>query len=297
MKYVITGSLGHISKPLVERLIKDGHEVTVVTSSAARTEAIEALGARAAVGSVEDAAFVSSSFAGADAVYLMIPPNFAVTDWLRYQQQVADHYVAAIRANNIKYVVQLSSIGAHLGKGAGPVDGLAYLESQLNTIDGLNAIILRPSFFYYNFLNMIPLVKGMGIMGGNYGGTDEKLVLVDTADIADAAYNALASLTFSGIDVRYVSGDERSTDEIAAVLSGAAGRPGVPWVVVTDDQAEQGMLASGFPATIAEGYTTMGRAIRTGIMQEDYWKNKPATFGKVKLEDFAKVFASAFDAQ
>ncbi len=296
MKYVITGSLGHISKPLTERLVKDGHTVTVITSSNDRVAAIEALGAKAAVGSVTDAAFLGASFAGADAVYLMIPPNPAVTDWLAYQQEVADHYVMALAANGIKYVVQLSSIGAHLGKGAGPVDGLAYLEKQLGQLEGLNAVLLRPSFFYYNLFGMIPLIKGMGIMGGNYGDTDEKLVLVDTGDIADAAYTALAHLDFTGISVQYVSSDERHPKEIAAVLSEAIGRPGIPWVVVADEQAEQGMLMSGMPPTIAKGYTELGAAIRTGIMQEDYWKNKPAVQGKVTLEDFAKAFAAAYHA-
>ena len=31
MKIVVTGSLGHISKPLTEELIKKGHSVTIVS--------------------------------------------------------------------------------------------------------------------------------------------------------------------------------------------------------------------------------------------------------------------------
>ena len=185
MKYVITGSLGNISKPVSEKLIKAGHEVTIITSKEANRAAIEAIGAKAAIGSIEDAAFVSETFTGADVVYLMIPPNMAVTNWLAWQQKIADNYVAAIITNNIKKVVQLSSIGAHLRKGTGPVDGLGYLEEQLSDLKDTDAKFLRPSYFFYNLHGMAPLIKGMNIMGSNFGDTDEKLVLVHTNDIAD----------------------------------------------------------------------------------------------------------------
>jgi uncharacterized protein YbjT (DUF2867 family) len=297
MKYVITGSLGHISKPVVERLVKDGQQVTVITSNGDRKSDIEALGAKAAVGSVEDAAFISNTFSGADAVYLMIPPNWGVANWMEYQQKVADNYAAAISANNIKHVVQLSSIGAHMRKGAGPVDGLGYLEDQLLKLTDVHVKMLRPSFFYYNLFSMIPLIKGMNIMGANYGGTDEKLVLVHTSDIADALYAALSGLQFTGYTIEYIASDERGLDEIAAVLSAAIDKPGIPWVVFSDEQSLQGMLQAGLSETIAEGYTTLGTGIRTGAVQEDYWKNRPTSFGKIKLEDFANEFAAAFNAQ
>jgi uncharacterized protein YbjT (DUF2867 family) len=297
MKYVITGSLGHISKPVVERLVKDGHRVTVITSSNDRTAAIEALGATAAVGSVEDAAFITNTFSGADAIYLMIPPNWGAPDWLAYQQKVADNYIAAITANNIQYVVQLSSIGAHLRKGAGPIDGLAYLEEQLLKLSTVNVKMLRPSYFYYNLFGMIPLITGMNIMGGNFGDTEEKLVLVDTADIADTVYEVLAAKNFTGHTVAYIASDERHPSEIAAVLSAAIGRPGIPWVTFTDEQSLQGMLGSGLSQTIAEGYNALGTGIRNGNIQADYWKNRPAALGSTKLEAFAAVFAAAYKAQ
>ena len=81
MNYVLTGSIGHISKPLAQTLIAAGHQVKIVTSKTDRVAEIEKLGATAAVGSVEDQAFVNSAFAGAVAVYLMIPPNVAAPDF------------------------------------------------------------------------------------------------------------------------------------------------------------------------------------------------------------------------
>lgn len=296
MKYVITGSLGHISKPIAQSLVKAGHEVVVITSSKDRVKDIESLGAKAAVGSLEDSNVVNEAFTGATAVYLMIPPNFAVTDWRGYQNKIGNVFVEAIKKNGIKFAVLLSSIGAHLGEGSGPIDGLYDLEKALTTVDGLNVKNLRPSYFYYNFFAQIPMIKTANIMGGNFGSTDEKMVLTDTGDIADAAVEELLSLDFKGHSVRYISSDERHPNEIASVLGTAIGNPGLPWVSFTDEQTLNGMLQAGLSSAIANGYTTMGKAIRDGKLQEDYWKNKPSKSGKVKLEDFARIFAAAYQS-
>lgn len=295
MKYVITGGAGNISKPLTYALLKAGHDVMVIGRNAANLKALTDAGAKAAIGSVEDAAFINSAFAGADAVYIMVPPNFGAAGWREYQNAVADVYVNAIKQNAIKYVVALSSVGAHMGNGSGPVDGLSDLEKKLATLSNINIKNLRPAYFMSNLFGMIPLIKGMNIMGSNFGSTDEKLVLAHTDDIAAAATEELLNLNFTGNTVRYIASDERHPNEIAEVLSNAVNKPGTPWVVFTDEQSLGGMLQAGLPQTIAEGYTALGKALRTGEAQEDYWKHKPEQLGKVKLEDFAKTFAYVFN--
>jgi uncharacterized protein YbjT (DUF2867 family) len=292
MNYVITGSLGNISKPITEQLTRNGHQVSVISSKQGNAAAIEALGAKALIGSVEDAAFLNNSFKGADAVYLMIPPNFTTTDFFDYQQKVADNYVVAVKTNNVKYVVQLSSIGAHLRKGTGPIDGLAYLEEQLGSLAGTNVLFLRPSYFFNNLYSQIDLVKKAGIFGANFGG-EEKLVLADTEDIAEAAVDALLNLNFSGKSVKYIASDERTTEDIAKALGEAVGKPGTPWIVFKNEQSLQGMLDAGLTPAMAEAYTQMGQSINSGLLQEDYWKHRP-TLGKLKLEEFAKRFAAVY---
>lgn len=293
MHYVVTGSLGHTGKPITEGLIKAGHTVTVVTSKAENRAKIEALGAKAAVGDVANAAFVAEAFANADAVYLMIPPKMDATNWRGYQNVVSDNYIAAIQANDIRFVVLLSSIGAHLPQGVGPVNGLHDLEEKLKTVEGLNVKALRPSYFMQNLFGMVGMVKGMGIMGGNFG--DDKLVLVHTDDIAAVALQELLNLNFTGTQIRYIAGDEKTGVEIAKTLGEAIGKPETPWVIFSDEQNTQGMLQAGLSGEIASNYTEMGAALRDGTMQADYLENRP-TLGNIKLEDFAKnEFATAFN--
>jgi len=289
--YVITGSIGHISKPIVAGLVNAGKSVTVLTTSTERIKEIEQLGAKALVGSVQDNAFTRKSFAGADVVYTMIPPIWQTDNWRASQKAVADNYTDAIKSNNIRYVVNLSSLGAHLSEGTGPIAALHDFEHDLNAVPGLNVKHLRPSFFYYNLLNQIDLIKHAGIMGANYGGGDQKLALVHTRDIAAVALEELLKLNFSGNSVRHIVSDERTGTDVAKVLGKAIGKD-LSWILFSDEDQLKGLLDGGVPTSHARSYVKMGAAFRNGKMQELLSKEK--TTGLTKLEDFAKEFSVAY---
>jgi uncharacterized protein YbjT (DUF2867 family) len=295
MKYIITGAAGNVSRPLAEKLLAAGHEVTVIGRNAEHLKPLIDKGAKAAIGSVDDVPFLKQAFAGADAVYTMVPPQYAATDDLSGYQKVAANYAEAIQANNIKYVVNLSSVGAHMPEGCGPVSGLYQLEQELNKLSDANILHLRPGFFFNNFYGNMEMIKGMNIIGGNYGDANTKMVLSSPDDIADAAAEELLNLSFKGHSVRYVPSDERTTGEVAKVLGAAVGKPELPWVEFTDEQAYGGMTQAGLPEGMAKKYMEMGSALRNGKMQEDYWKNRPQQPGKTRLEDFAKNFAAAYN--
>jgi len=297
MNYVVTGSLGNISKPITIALVKAGHDVTVITSKNDRVKEIEALGAKAAVGSVDDAVFLQKAFAGADVVYTMVPPNFATPDIKAHIGQVGKYYTDAIKANpSVKHVVNLSSIGAHLPSGVGPVSGLYRAEQALNTLQNVAIKHLRPGYFYNNLLSMIPMIKHMDVIGSNFGVNDNKFPLTCPPDIAAAAVEELLQLNFTGHTARYIVSDETSTPQIASTLGKAVGKPALQWVKFTDEQALGGMLQGGLPEDMAKNYVEMGQSIQSGAMSEDYWKHHPASLGKTKLEDFSHTFADAYSA-
>ncbi|MNJ90976.1 NmrA-like family protein [compost metagenome] len=297
MNYIITGSLGNISKPMVEKLTKAGQKVTVISSNPETKTAIENLGAQAAIGSVTDTDFLAETFTGADAVYLMVPNNFAQANFGDYQKQVGDNYVEGIRRSGVKNVVLLSSIGAHLRQGAGPIDGLGYLEEQLEKLADVNVKILRPTYFFYNLNGMAEMARQAGILGSNFGGTDEKIGLTHTNDIANEAVKHLLALDFEGKTIRYIVSDERTSAEIAQVLGNAINRPELSWVPFSDEDSLQGMLQAGLSKDMAERYVAMGKAFREGRAQEDFLLHKPEQYGTVKLEDFAKEFAAVYNQQ
>ncbi|MFH1120784.1 MAG: NAD(P)H-binding protein [Bacteroidota bacterium] len=293
MKYIVTGSLGHISKPLAEKLIAEKHDVTVITSRTSRVTEIEVMGAKAAVGSVEDIDFLTAIFRGADAVYTMVPPFFGAADWKKHIAGIGENLAAAVKASGIKYVVNLSSIGAHMPDGCGPVSGLYFVERAFNQLENVHVKHLRPGFFYYNFFGNIGMIRHMGIIGSNYG-TGASMALVHPNDIAAVAASELMALSFTGKSIRYIVGDEKTTDEIAASLGSAIGKPDMKWVDFTDQDTKAALVQAGLPEEIAGNYAEMGSALRRGEMVAEYNAVKPVSFQPVKLSDFAKEFAVVF---
>ncbi|MEZ0131115.1 SDR family oxidoreductase, partial [Flavobacterium sp. LBUM151] len=188
MKITITGSLGNISKPLAQELVQKGHQVTVITSDVEKQTAIEALGAKSAIGSVEDLAFLTETFSGSDAVYCMIPranyfdPNL---DLDAFTRKIGNNYAQAIEKSGVKRVVFLSSIGAHLEKNSGIIQRYNEIEAVLNKLSDVSITFMRPTSFFYNLLAYIPMIKNAGIIAANYGA--EKMVpWVSPNDIAEA---------------------------------------------------------------------------------------------------------------
>ncbi len=293
MKYVLTGSAGNITKPLALALLEKGHDVTVIGRNAENLLELTKAGATAAVGTVEDLAFLTETFTGADAVYTMIPPKWDATDWKGFIAGVGKLYAAAIEAAGVKKVVNLSSVGAHLPDGCGPVSGLFYAEAALDALYKVDVLHLRPAYFYTNLFANIAMVKHMGIIGSNFGGEGVVIPIVHPNDIADVAFEALDSLSFAGKSVRYIASDEVSSDEIAAELGKAIEKPELPWVVFTNEQAYGGMVQNGLSEEVAKNYTELGNAMQDGTMSEDYLKHKPA-LGKTKLADFAAIFGAVY---
>lgn len=292
MKLTITGSLGNISKPLAEVLIAAGHEVTVVTSNADKVPAIEALGARAAVGSVEDVAFLTDTFTGKDAIYTMVPPNFGASNIREFIAGIGKNYAEAIKASGVKKVVNLSSIGAHLDGRTGPISGLYDVEQTYSQLDGVAIKHLRPAFFYVNFYGNIGMIKHAGILGSNYS-AETPLVLVHPKDIAAVAAEELQQ-QFTGKTIRYIASDESTGAEVARALGAAIGKPELPWIEFTDEEALQGMIQAGLPEVMASAYVEMGDATRSRKLYEHYFSNKPNSFGTIKLTDFAQEFKQAY---
>lgn len=292
MKIIITGSLGHISKPLSSTLIQQGHDVTIITSKTNKQKGIEALGATAAIGSVDDIDFLAATFKNADAVYCMIPPKFSEQDQVSYYERVGKNYAAAIKQASVKRVVELSSYGAHLEKGTGFIVGSNRVENIFNDLKDVAVTHIRPGYFYYNLLNFISMIKHAGFIGANFG-DDDKLVLVSPKDIAAAIADEITKPS-TNTSVRYVASDDRSCNDIAKVLGEAFGKPNLQWKTITNEQMQNGMIANGIPEPLAAVFVEMGEATHKGLLREEYDQHPPV-LGNVKLEEFAKEFAIAYN--
>ena len=112
--------------------------------------------------------------------------DWQTEDYLSFQLSHVNAIAEALKGSSIKYLVSLSSQGAHLNSGSGVVLGLHKMEEIFNTIPGLNTLHLRPTYFMENTLGMIGLIKQAGIMGSPVK-ADLNLSVIATKDIADYA--------------------------------------------------------------------------------------------------------------
>ena len=299
MNIVLTGSLGNIGKSLTPILVQKGHKVTVISSKADRQKNIEALGAKAAIGSMKDVDFLTKTFSGADIVYLMeawegIGNIFDKNvDFLAGFHLIGNNYKKAIIASGVKKIVHLSSVGAHSATGYGSLSAHHDVENILKELPDEVAIkFMRPTGFYTNLYRSMQSIKEKGAIISNHGG-DKKEPWVSPLDIAEVIAEEM-ELPFEGRNVRYIASDEVSPNELVKILGKAIGNPDLKWIQISDEEMLEGMLSMGVNPTIAKGMVEMQASQRNGSLFEDFYRNKPI-LGKVKFTEFAKEFALAYN--
>ena len=297
MKIIVTGSLGNISKPLTKELIGKGHDVTVISSKPERQSEIESLGAKAAIGTMEDTVFLTETFKGADVIYAMEALNAGVffnhdIDFIQANIQIAKNYKEAIQRSGVKNIIHLSSIGAHMENGNGILKFHHEAEKVFNELPGdISIKFMRPVGFYYNMFSFIPTIKSQNLIIQNYGGNDKE-PWVSPFDIASAIAEEVEK-PFSGREIRYIASEEISPNEIAATLGEAIGKPDLEWLEISDEDLLANLIKAGMNPETAKGFVEMNTARRGSMLYEDYNKNKPV-LGNTKVKEFAKEFAKVY---
>ncbi|MFD2873229.1 NAD(P)H-binding protein [Mucilaginibacter ximonensis] len=293
MKITTTGSLGNVAKPLVQKLIAAGHEVTVISTKADKASEIETLGAKAAIGSISDTTFLTEAFKGADAVYTMMPPSMGPANMIENIAAAGKAYADAIKAAGVKRVVMLSSVGADAPAGTGPVGGVHRVEQIFQEqLTDVNVTVVRSGFFYVNFFRDIPLIRTRGIFGNNYSG-DDKIGFTHHDDLSTAIAAELQR-EGNGFEVKYVVSDVSTGNQLASLFGRAIGKPELTWTEIPDEQLKQGMLSAGLPPELAGLITELGQGVRAGIVMNDFFAKGGAITGKIKLEQFAGNFKAVY---
>lgn len=291
--YAITAATGHTGRRIAQDLLAARKKARVIGRSAERLQPLVEKGAEPCVGSVDDIAAMTRAFTGATAVYTLIPPDLAQKDFRGYQNQVSEALVAALRQAGVRYVVNMSSVGAHVGEKLGPINGLHDHEQRMNTLDGVNIVHLRPGFFIENLFMLIEPIKKMGAAGSPLRG-DVPLAMIATQDIAAVATKLLLDLSFSGKSTRELLGERDLTmQEATQVLGKAIGKENLPYKQVPFEVAEQAMVAMGMSPESARLLNQMYRSANEGLLRPAEPRS-PENTTPTSIEDFAPVFAQVF---
>src|SRR5579863_2602755 len=291
---VITGATGHTGAVAAEKLLASGAKVRVIGRDAKRLERFSRQGAEAVVADMTDAAALEKAFAGARAVYAVMPPNLAAEDVRAYQELVTDSLASAIRKNAVSYAVVLSSTGADKTYGTGPVLGLHSLEQKLEAINGLNTLSLRCGYFMGNLLPQIGIIQSMGFMAGPVR-PDVPLPMISTGDIGEIAAESLAKLDFAGFQTRELLGARHVPyTEAAKIIGAAIGKPDLVYRQVPGAVLKGPMMKMGMSSNMVDQLLEMSEALNTGHMKSQEPRSARNTTATT-LETFVtEVFAPAF---
>jgi uncharacterized protein YbjT (DUF2867 family) len=288
--YVILGASGHTGSIITDFLLLKGEKVRGVGRDVGRLERFVRKGAEAFTANMSDAAALTKAFSGARAAYLMLPPVADRED----QERESDAIAKAVRESGLRYAVHLSSYGAHVPEGTGPIAGLHSSELKLNAIRDLNVLHVRAAYFMENNLAAIGMIHGMGMIGGALR-PDLKVPMIATRDIGGYAAQRLLDLDFSDKQTRELLGErDLSMTEVTAVIGRGIGKPDLRYEQFPYDQVQQVLTQMGIPPKTAAVYIEMYQAINAGVVAPEEPRS-PENSTPTSFERFVQdVFAPAY---
>jgi uncharacterized protein YbjT (DUF2867 family) len=289
--YAVLGATGNTGRVVAEELLRAGRDVRVVGRDVAKLQPLVDRGARAVVGFLDDPHTLAEAFAGAQAVYVMIPPDRATPDPLGVQRRHGEAIAGALREMRVRQCVNLSSVGAQNRAGAGPVSGLALQEERLDAIPDLDVLHLRPGMFMENLYEFLPMIK-QGFIASPLQ-ADLPLPWIATRDIGAVAAAELLRLEFQGHVRRELHGPRDLTwNDITPVVGKAIGNPNLRYMQVPYEDANQGMVQAGLQPALAESYVEMYRAMNEKRLRPVEPRSARTTTATT-IEAFVAEFAAA----
>jgi uncharacterized protein YbjT (DUF2867 family) len=237
---------------------------------------------------------MTEAFNGASAVYLVLPEDISQQDLRAHQERVSDSYAAAITNAHVRFLVNLSSIGAQHAKNTGPIVGLHNQEQKLDRVAGLNVLHVRAAYFMENLFMSIEPLRSMGTLPGGLQ-ADAQMPWTATKDIGAYAATRLAARNFSGSSMQELHGQrDISMKEAASIVGHSIGRPNLASVQVPSMMLGQGLVTMGLPKKTAELLIEMWDGANAGLIVPQEARSAKNTT-PTTLESFVtEVFAPAY---
>jgi len=221
--YAITGITGNIGSQLADILLANHRSVRAVLRDAAKAPASEQRGCEIAIADIGDAAALTSAFAGAEAVFVLVPPLFDPSRGFPEARAIAESLKSALQAARPEKLVYLSTIGAQAAE-SNLLSQHTLIENTLRELT-LPITCLRPGWFLENASWDVAPARTNGVIPSFLQPLDKPVPMVATEDIAATAA-ALLQETWEGHRVVELEGPARVTpNQIAGAFADLLGRP------------------------------------------------------------------------
>jgi uncharacterized protein YbjT (DUF2867 family) len=257
----IIGSTGHTGAAAAEALLAAGEKVRVIGRTAEKLQPFVAKGAEPFIANVIDADAMTNALRGATSAYIMIPPDVKQKSLRAYYTVVTESLYTAIDNSGLRHAVVLSSIGAELSEGTGPVAGLHEMEESFKRLRDVNLLFLRPGSFMENILGSVAIYKNMGFFAGLVKDS-VKQPMIAARDIGQRAAAELRAMNFTGHTVKELHGQrDLSMDECAAIFGAAIGKPTLGYTQAPAMMAKPAMMQAGMSADYVDQIIELSSAI------------------------------------
>jgi uncharacterized protein YbjT (DUF2867 family) len=260
--YAITGVTGHVGGATARELLAAGAPVRVVVRDPQQGRAWSELGAEVAVADFADRTALTAALIGCRGAFVMLPTVPTGTD--ADHRSMADSIAAAVAGSGVPHVVALSSVGADLPEGNGPIRWLHHLEGRLRETGAVLTAIRAPHF-QEKVETVLGAATGAGIYPVFGDSADVPTPMVATGDIGAVAARSLTSPPPAGevIDLEVPSYTERQVAEKLGAVLGTALR-----VVTVPRPAWLGALTdAGVPPLLAAELVELYDAEHRGVLR------------------------------
>lgn len=261
--FVIAGGSGRVGSAAASALIEGGHEVRILVRRQEAAESWLSRGAQARVLDLRDRQKLADALRGTRGMFALLPFDLTAADLDQHARSVVEAIAGAVRDAEVPHVVALSSGGAHLSSGTGPIAGLHLLEQALRATPAV-ITALRSGHFQEKVDDVIDVAETTGTFPVFASSADQPLPQVATRDLGGEVAGALSNPPQES-EVVDVLGPEYTEREVAHLLGQALGQDLA--VELVPPQAWPGaMQAAGFPAHVAQSLAELYRADDHGLL-------------------------------
>ncbi|TYC15435.1 NAD(P)H-binding protein [Actinomadura syzygii] len=265
---VITAPTGNIGGRLLSLLVEaapaHGEEVRVVVRDPARLPAAVRGRVEVVTGSHGDAATADRAFAGADAVFWLVPPDASAPPdeaFGGFTRPAA----RAFAAHGVGHVVGVSALGrgTPLAARAGLVTASLAMDDLIAGSGVAYRALACPSFFE-NLLEEADSIRADGVFTDT-AAADRPAPMVAAADVAAAAAGLLLDRSWTGVGGVPVLGPrDLSPNDLARIMTEVLGRP-VRYRRLPLGELRSALLGHGLDEAFVEGVVAMKRAKDEGL--------------------------------
>ncbi len=281
--FVILGVTGQTGKVVAETLLARKQPVRVVVRSAEQGAVWRTKGAEVAAASLDDVPAMTRAVQGAAGLYLLVPPNYGASAWLEEQRRRVDQAAEALKAGGVAHVVFLSSVGAQIPEGTGPIRAVRYGEQQLRAV-ARHLTVLRPCYFMENWAAGLGMAREQGVLP-TFIPPQAKIPMISTGDIGRVAAERLMAGGSGQVIVELAGPEEYSPEQVAMefgrILERKVAAQAAPLSAVvptmtsfgfSDEAAKRfeemyasfskGTIGYEFPSTVVRGTISLAEAAR-----------------------------------